>query len=206
MLKESEHGQQVQAEQGLEKVINKVVKQLDRIFLGQYLQNKIKLANRVIFVDWYVTAKTILPLILLMFGVYHVKLIWILTLYLTLETINYNCFHIFQAKNFKTPKSLARNVLLGFFNYVEIILNFAFLYASSGCIRRTTVLEAKRAINFLDYIYFSVVTGTTVGFGDLIVVGNIGHLLVIFQVLILIIFITIFISYNLSLFINNAAK
>jgi ion channel len=186
----------------LENGFNNIVSFLDKFSLGTFLQVNNPGISRWAIVEIYTISKSLVLFIILATTFYKLSFIWIVPVYFLWETINYNCLHIFQAEKFKRKKSVGRNIILGFFNYLEIIFGFAIFYGHSDTIAPTASI-IKPPLNFFDYIYFSTVTGTTVGYGDLIATGTLGHILVTTQIFIFIFFLAIFATYNLSLFINK---
>jgi hypothetical protein len=95
---------------------------------------------------------------------------------------------------------------LGFINYLEIVFNFSTIYAFNKAIKYAVEGHAGSPLHPVDYIYFSSVTGGTIGYGDIVPVGSTGHLIVIFQIFTFLILISIFLSYNLSVFVNKAGE
>lgn len=98
-------------------------------------------------------------------------------------------------------KSPIRSIILLFFNYIEIIIHFASVYllslsiGNSGCQTPITCpLEA---------IYFSIVTITTLGYGDIRPISRIGRILVSLQVLIGIVLIVTVLARFLQLTLKN---
>jgi hypothetical protein len=67
--------------------------------------------------------------------------------------------------------------------YVLIGMIFAFLYTAIGMIEGTFFVQTQHA-NLPDFLYFSFVTQTTVGYGDLTAAGNLGRAMAAFEALI----------------------
>jgi voltage-gated potassium channel Kch len=76
-------------------------------------------------------------------------------------------------------RSLNRSLLLLLLNYAEIIIGFSVLFLATGSIGK---LDPEMATEItlssrLDAIYFSVVTITTLGYGDFHPISPLGRLL-----------------------------
>ncbi|MFH1075039.1 MAG: potassium channel family protein [Candidatus Firestonebacteria bacterium] len=74
-----------------------------------------------------------------------------------------------------------------FLSYVEVVLDFATVYMGFDLLSET--------LSPVSAIYFSLVTNTTVGFGDIHAKGAAGQLVVISQLLVCVLFIILFINY-----------
>lgn len=114
--------------------------------------------------------------------------------YLFLETIFYSLSLVFLEDIYNTPRYPKRSMLLLSFNFIEINLYFASLYytfqlVGVGSIPVQTPVEA---------FYFSLVTMTTIGYGDIIPLNIIGKYLVIGQSLISLLFMVLIISYFIN--------
>lgn len=176
---------------GFEKILRLFLVAVQFLFLGIHVRNffgKLGLAKRNVAIEFYVLAKTCLPLFFLLSGLYKYKITVILSSYLLIETICYVSSLIFVADMFVTPRSYRRNILMLFFNYLEISFCFAVTYAGLH-------LLGDQPVNIFDYIYFSVVTSTTIGYGDLHPVGNLGKLLVCIQAVMVVAFIVLFLNF-----------
>lgn len=88
--------------------------------------------------------------------------------------------------------SANRTVFLVFMNGIEIIIIFAFFYYDLAVIFG---VNSGKIVSLLDAIYFSVVTGTTLGYGDIHPTTVMSKLLAIFQPLALIFIVINMISY-----------
>lgn len=78
---------------------------------------------------------------------------------------------LFHGRNLPSgkPRSVAsyeRMIVLGFVNYIELILCFACLYASFP-----SMIEAERLLDSVDFIYLSTITQLTVGYGEIHPIG-----------------------------------
>jgi len=85
-----------------------------------------------------------------------------------------------------------RSLLLALVNYFELTLAFAVFYLHWNCLAWIGRGSATQAL------YFSIVTATTVGFGDVLPVGATGERIVIAQLSIFLLFAVLFVSTFLS--------
>jgi hypothetical protein len=86
------------------------------------------------------------------------------------------------------PRSYRRNILMLFFNYIELSLCFAVIYGGLHLLG-----DAPKSV--IDYIYFSIVTSTTIGYGDLHPVSNLGKVLVSMQAVMVLAFVVLFLNF-----------
>lgn len=115
--------------------------------------------------------------------------------YFIVTTVLYLLSIVFLKDIYRQSYSNNRSVLFLIFNYIGITLYFAILYKAFDAIRGS----CYRAVTYLDAVYFSFVTSTTLGFGDYKPVNNIGQRLVIIQVCIFLLFIVVFFNHFMSL-------
>ena len=139
-------------------------------------------------IDFYILSKTFFPLIILGTGLYNNHFFIFLAAYFSLETIFYIMTLIFVGHLFAKNRSYKRVVILLFFNYIEIVLNFAVLYGGLNCL-------GQKAHSVIDYIYFSFITATAIGFGDIIPITSLGKVFVCIQSIFFLMFVVIFLSY-----------
>jgi ion channel len=85
-----------------------------------------------------------------------------------------------------------RSLLLSLMNYFEVILAFAIFYLHWDALAWAGKATATKAL------YFSLVTGTTVGYGDVIPNGPCGEKIVMVQLSIFLLFAVLFISTFIS--------
>jgi len=105
---------------------------------------------------------------------------------------------VFLRDFYTSPISYGRSMLLLAVNFAEIILGFAILYVYTASIGNTSE-PGEILSDWLGVVYFSVVTSTTLGFGDFSPITQTGRLLVILQVLSSVMFIAVV----LSTFVNT---
>jgi Ion channel len=176
---------------GFEKVLRLFLVSVQFIFPGLHYRcfwEPMGLIVRNVAVEFYVLFKSVLPLIFLSTGLYKSRIAVGICCYLQLETIFYVSALIFVSDMFVKPRSYRRNILMLFFNYLEICFSFAVIYASFH-------LLGDNAKTIVDYIYFSVITSTTIGFGDYHPVTDAGKILVCIQAVLLVAFVVLFLNF-----------
>jgi hypothetical protein len=176
---------------GIEKLLRLFLGFSQFLFPGIYIKHFIggrRLLYQEITVDLYVLFK-----IAFAFGIiYNGRqdndiLVWIVIFFMA-ETLLHIPTLIFASDIFSRPRSYRRSMLLLFFNYIEIVLAFAVLYSSGDYLNQAFK-------HWFDPIYFSFISGATVGFGDFYPITPIGKMLVSFQVVIFIIFAALFLNF-----------
>lgn len=108
-------------------------------------------------------------------------------MYLLVETYLYIFYKIFvpEHNNQGTHK---RSLLLLFLNFFEVIGSFGVIYAAGDFLN-------KPVSNWVDALYFSFVTGATVGYGDLHPMTSHGKQLVMLQILSTLAFLILFFNF-----------
>jgi len=134
-------------------------------------------------VEYFVIFKVLIVMALLLFTNYS---IWIgfFAVYLLLDTITYLLAIVLLSDIYTPPISKGRSFLLLFINYIEVNLAFALIYLCLGGIRGIS--------NFFDAIYFSFVSFTTLGYGDMHPETWETKLAVILQLMVMILFAFLF--------------
>lgn len=179
---------------GLEKILRLYLVAIQIIFPGLHIRNyfgKKGIIKRNVANEFYVLLKTALPLFFLFSGLY--KYTWVvgISVYLMLETSFYVAALIFVSDIFVKPRSYRRNILMLFLNFLEITLSFAVIYGGLG-------LLGSKVTNVYDFIYFSIVTSTAIGFGDVYPVNDAGKTIVCLHALMTVSFIVLFLNFFTS--------
>lgn len=152
--------------------------------------------NRKIAVELYVLLKLLIPIIILIQSWDNCLVSICVISYLMFDTLVYLLGIIFLSDIYVRPISFKRSLILIFTNYVEITLGFAVLYKG---------LETGTNLpDWLSAIYFSFVTGMTIGYGEFKPATSVGKILVIIQSLVFLLFIVIFFSHFVSNVSQNA--
>ena len=143
--------------------------------------------SRKLSVEFYNLFKLVLPLAILYFGLYRYHFIIAVVIYLLSETIIDILSLIFLEDVHAAAASYRRSMILLLLHYLEVILDFAVIYIGFD------LLSEK--LSWVSAVYFSLVAGATVGFGDIHAQGPGGQLVVITQLLVCILFILLFINH-----------
>lgn len=176
---------------GFEKILRLFLVSVQIIFPGIHIRNvfgRFGVIKRNVAIEFYVLFKTVLPIIFLISGFYKYKAAVLISSYLLGETICYVASLIFVSDMFVKPRSYRRNILMLFLNYMEISLCFAVIYAGLH-------LLGDKPFTVMDYIYFSIVTSTTIGYGDMHPVTHTGQLMVCIQAVMVVAFIVLFLNF-----------
>ena len=102
---------------------------------------------------------------------------------------------VFLKRFYTQPVSHSRSMLLLIINFVEMTIAFAIFYGYSKSIYSSSVVINDP----LSLLYFSFVTAATVGYGDMAPATDVGKMLVVFQILSSLGFISLF----LATFVTN---
>lgn len=133
--------------------------------------------------EFYVILRfVLLSLMLIICSRLPIWFCYIITIYFLIDGLNYRLCIIFvdrYAKNWGL-RSLNRSLILLLINYCEIIIGFAILYLISGSVgfnfHQQITLRSEA-------IYFSVVTITTLGYGDIRPITSLGRWLSVSETL-----------------------
>ena len=167
-----------------------IVSFLFPILYIRHVSGKYGLMSRKIAIELHVILKLFLPSIFFHFDITNNPFVIFIAIYLMLETVTYLLGLIFLSDIYISPISNKRSFLLLLINYVEITMYFAMIYHGLSLIN-----EASTPIQ---NIYYSFVTSTTLGYGEMLPNNEIGYVVVISQLLSMVLFV--------SLFFNNLAS
>ncbi len=176
---------------GIEKMLRLFLAFSQFLFPGLYIKqlfSKKYAAYQDMAVDLYVLTKLIYPLLLISLGLCKNSICLVILVWLMLETMLYVPRLIFASDIIEKPRSYRRSMLLLFINYIEIIFDFAVIYAYGDFLN-------KPFSHWFDPVYFSFITAATIGFGDFFPVTSIGKFLVSFQSTLIIIFVALFLNF-----------
>lgn len=177
---------------GLERVFRLFIMYAQYLFPSLYIRHFFAKKDpllRHIALEFYVLLKVIYPFMILYYGNLgtHFWLV-VLSMYLTFETVLYIASLIFvQEKDHKTY-SHRRAFMLICINYLEIVLTFAVIHRFFNTLKGLTTAT-------FDYIYFSFITASTIGFGDFHPMNKIGKGLIILQSIIFMIFLVLVLNF-----------
>ena len=176
---------------GLEKIVRLFLLFIQVIFPGMHIRNyfgKKGIIIRSLANEAYVLLKVVLPLVFLSTGLYNLKIVVWFSFYLLMETICYVASLIFVSDIFVKPRSYRRNILMLFLNYLEIAACFAVIYGGLHLLN-------DKAKGITDFLYFSIVTSTTVGYGDIHPATHMGKIIACIHSLLTISFIVLFLNF-----------
>jgi hypothetical protein len=180
-----------QDDNGLEKIVRLFLSSSVLLFPGvyiKYLASKKGYEYQDIALDFYILVKVAFPLLILINHWQHYTfVIWIMV-YVLLETVLYIPTLIFASDMFSKPRSYKRSMLLLFLNYVEIVFAFGVLYSCDNYLN-------KPLNNWVDAVYFSTITSSSIGYGDFYPVTTIGKALVSIQALLFLFFVVLFLNF-----------
>ncbi|MBY8038946.1 ion channel [Vibrio fluvialis] len=188
---------------GIERIFRLFLVIISFIFPILYIRHfsgKYGLMCRKIAIELHVIFKLFLPILLFKFHLTSNSFVIFIAIYLMLETITYLLGLIFLSDIYVSPISNKRSFLLLLINYIEITLYFSVLYHGLSLI--------KGADTAIQHIYYSFVTSTTLGYGEMLPIDNVGYVAVISQLLTMVLFVSLFfnnLASNLS-YKNNSFK
>lgn len=180
-----------QDDNGIEKIVRLFLSSSQLLFPGIYIKYfafKKGAEYEDLAVDFYVLLKVAFPLLILINGLQNNQFIISLLVYALLETILYIPTLIFASDLFSKPRSYKRSMLLLFFNYLEIIFAYAVLYSCDSYLN-------KPFNNWFDAVYFSIITLSSIGYGDFYPVTTEGKFLVSTQALLFLFFVVLFLNF-----------
>lgn len=180
-----------QLDNGIEKIVRLFLSSSQLLFPGvyiKYLANKKGYEYQDLALDVYVLLKVAFPLTILMNHWQNEKILIGIMVFVLLETVLYIPTLIFASDLFSKPRSYKRSMLLLFFNYFEIVLSFAVLYSIGNQMN----VPFK---HWFDAVYFSVITCSSIGFGDYYPVTTYGKMLVSMQAMFFLSFVVLFLNF-----------
>ena len=180
-----------QDDSGIEKINRLFLASTQFLFPGIYIKhfaNKRGGVFQELISDIYVLLKVCFPILILINSWQGSKIVIYILLYLMIETILYIPRLIFASDLFSRPRSYKRSLLLLFFNYLEIVFSFAVLYTCDNYLN-------KPFTHWFDAVYFSIITSSSIGYGDYYPVTTYGKVLVSSQALIFLFFVVLFLNF-----------
>jgi Ion channel len=176
---------------GIEKIVRLFLSISQLLFPGVYIKHmvdKINYQYMDLAMDVYILIKLFFPLFILMYGWQNNLILVALMVYTLLETVLYIPTLIFASDMLSRPRSYKRSMLMLFFNYIEIVFSFGVLYSCGDNMN----VPFK---NWVDPIYFSMITSSSIGFGDYYPVTTYAKVLVSFQALFYLTFVILFLNF-----------
>lgn len=176
---------------GIEKIFRLLLSSSQLLFPGiyiKYFSRKKGIEYQDLAIDIYILIKVAFPITILIYQWYTIDWVVIVMTYLFLETIFYIPTLIFASDLFSRPRSYRRSMLLLFFNYLEIVLAYAVFYSCGNYLN-------KPFEHWFDAVYFSIITSSSIGYGDFHPVLPMGKFLVSTQALLFLFFIVLFLNF-----------
>jgi hypothetical protein len=180
-----------QDDNGIEKIIRLILSISQLFFPGVYIKHyshKIGFEYQDLTMDVYVLLKVAFPILILMNDWETNNYVVGLMVYLLFETVLYIPTLIFASDMLSRPRSYKRSMLLLFFNYIEIVFSFGVLYSCGNNMN-------KPFVGWYDPIYFSMVTSSSIGFGDYYPITTYAKILVSIQALFFLSFVVLFLNF-----------
>ena len=180
-----------QDDNGLEKITRLFLSSSQLLFPGIYIKyfaNKKGIEYQDLALDSYVLLKVFFPVLILINNWEHQSYIVYIMIYLLLETVLYIPTLIFASDLFSKPRSYKRSILLLFFNYLEIVMAYAVLYSHGNYLNKSFTY-------WFDAVYFSIITSSSIGYGDYFPITTIGKILVSTQALLFLFFVVLFLNF-----------
>jgi hypothetical protein len=180
-----------QDDNGIEKIVRLFLSISQLLFPGVYIKYvlyKTKFEWQDLAMDMYILVKLSLPFFILVYQWQHFSIMVALMVYFLVETILYIPTLIFASDMLSRPRSYKRSMLLLFFNYIEIVVSFGVLYSCGNNMNIPFT-------TWYDPIYFSIVTSSSIGFGDYYPVTMFAKALVSVQALFFLTFVVLFLNF-----------
>lgn len=180
-----------QDDNGIEKIIRLLLSTSQLLFPGIYIKYwAYKKGNQYqdLALDIYILLKVSFPIVILTQEWQHNQWMVYGMIYLMLETVLYIPTLIFASDLFSKPRSYKRSMLLLFFNYLEIVFSYAVIYSCGNYLN-------KPFMHWFDAVYFSIITSSSIGYGDFYPMTTFGKVLVSSQALLFLFFVILFLNF-----------
>jgi hypothetical protein len=97
-------------------------------------------------------------------------------------------FHKIFLPEHNQGKTHNRSLILLFFNFTEVIASFGVIYAAGNYLNHPVS-------NLTDALYFSLITGGTIGYGDFYPINPTGKLVIMLQIISTLSFLILFFNF-----------
>jgi len=144
-------------------------------------------------VEAYVIIKLAIILLLLFYGNPHQLWVRAIAAYFIFDLMDHILGMIFLYKVNRREVRPTRNLVLMILNVMELVGAFAILYVGTDSVAYVLGSNAHLA-QPIDAYYFSLVTFTTVGYGEIVPISGTGRMLVIFEIFCSFLFIAILLA------------
>lgn len=177
---------------GIERILRLFICSIQFIFpwllikeiFGRYWFYAKKIATEI-----YILFKVLFPIFIIYTGTYNL-FISILIIYLLAETIFYLRWFFFLQDTYTEPIFHKRNLFFILINYIEIVFYYAIFYLNNNYLN-------KPFSNKFEAIYFSFVTSTSLWYWDFVPVNSMWQFLVTTELLISLVFVSLFFGINI---------
>lgn len=176
---------------GIEKIFRLFLAASPFIFPGVYIKEIAGQRGRAhsdLSVDIFVLCKVAFPLVLLANHWQTNPFLFAILIWFMAETVLYVPTLIFASDSLSRPRSYRRSMLLLFFNYLEIIFDFAVIYSVGNFFNKPFHATS-------DPVYFSFITSASIGYGDFFPVTPLGKLIVSCHSVVFLIFVVVFLNF-----------
>lgn len=175
---------------GIERIVRLFLVGSKIFFPGVYIEefsHRLTFHKQKIIGEFYVIFKTVTPFVILFFGLWGNYWLYIFNIYLLVETF-LHVFHKIFLPEHDHGRMPNRSIILLFFNFIEVIGSFGVIYAAGNYLNQPVN-------SWIDALYFSFITGATIGFGDFHPVSEQGKILVMIQVMSTLAFLFLFFNF-----------
>ena len=176
---------------GIEKMFRLFLAASPFFFLGLYIKEISGRKGRAfqdLLVDFFVLFKVAYAFVLVFYGLASNIFLFSILVWFMIETVFYVPTLIFASDSLVRPRSYRRSMLLLFFNYIEIIFDFATIYSINDFFN-------KPFHAWYDPIYFSFITSASIGYGDFYPITGGGKLIVSCHSVVFLIFVVVFLNF-----------
>ncbi|MBW2090437.1 MAG: hypothetical protein JRI37_15945 [Deltaproteobacteria bacterium] len=184
---------------GIERVARLFLVMIQFVFPALYVRDitgRTGLLGRKLGVECYVLLKLFLPIIFFKLHLTGNFIVFAVTIYLLVETVTYLLSLILLSDIYASPITYKRSILLLFINFIEIGLEYAIIFSYLSI--HTTDFFNRQMGSAIEIIYFSFVSFSTLGFGDISINDDTGRLVVISQIFTFILFVGLFLNFYAS--------
>lgn len=175
---------------GLERIFRLLLLAVKFCFPGLYLEyfsGKVGKDARLVVSEIYVLIKALFPLWLLCADKAGIPFWYYLNIYLLIETFVAIFNRIYLSEHFD-EEGYKRMLLLLFLNFAEVVFSFAVLYSAGNYLEHP--FESH-----MDAIYFSMMTSSTIAYGDNFPVTDTGKLISTLQAMSSLVFLGLFFNF-----------
>jgi hypothetical protein len=176
---------------GIERILRLFLISIQFLFPGLYIRDyfgRFGLSYKNLAIESYILLKLSFPIFAFYFHETGNPFVLGLSIYFLVETITYVAVLVFVSDISTETRSANRAILLLLLNYVEITFNFSMLYSGFRMLN-------DKAITAIDFFYYSFITSSTIGYGDIVPVTQAGKFLVCCQSFLFLVFVVLFINY-----------